>query len=105
MRGNLRSDLPKSGLLDFRLVHEHDWDVILDGIHAVTLGAFQIFRILPIFKRLFASRTDQHFQQFLRKHVHHFTSEAFRFSFFPSFFVNAIHSEVAQVLDQQVNRM
>ena len=47
---------------DGRLIHQHDGDVFFDRVHSVALGAFQAFRVLPVFKRLLAGRTNQDFQ-------------------------------------------
>ena len=48
--------------LDYRLIHQHDRDVVSDGVDPVALDALQAFRILTIFERVLARRTDQNIQ-------------------------------------------
>jgi hypothetical protein len=55
-------------LFDLCLIHQHDRDVVLDGIHSVALRALQALGILPVFERLLARRTNQNFQQILGNH-------------------------------------
>jgi len=41
-----------------RLVHQHDRNVVLDGIYPAALSAFQAFGILAVFERLLAGRAN-----------------------------------------------
>ena len=54
--------------LDLRFIDQHDGNVVLDWIDPVTLGAFQGFRVLTVFERLFAGRTNQNFQKVFGNH-------------------------------------
>lgn len=49
--------------LDRGLVDEHDGDVVFYPIHAMAVGALQSFRILTIFERMFALRTNEHIEK------------------------------------------
>jgi hypothetical protein len=50
------------------LVDEHDGNVVFDWVNAVAICTFQGFRILAVFERFLAGRTNQNFQQFFAKH-------------------------------------
>src|SRR5580692_8652662 len=54
--------------LDGRLIHQHDGNVVLHRVHSATLLAFQTLGILAILEGLFASGTDQYFEQVLGNH-------------------------------------
>ena len=54
--------------LDRRLINQHDGDVVFYRIDPVALGTFQAFRVLAVFKRLLASRTNEHFQKVFGNH-------------------------------------
>jgi hypothetical protein len=57
----------RSGL-DRRLIDQHDGNVVFDGIDPVTLGTLQTLRVLTVFERLFAGRTNQNFQKVFGNH-------------------------------------
>jgi hypothetical protein len=60
---------PKHRLrFDGRLVHQHDGDVVVHPIDAVTVGALQAFWILAIFERLLAGGTNQDVEEIFGKH-------------------------------------
>ncbi len=50
-------------------VDQHDWDIVFDRIDAVTLLAFEGFRLFTVFECLLAGGTDQDFQQVFGDHV------------------------------------
>src|SRR4051812_23783761 len=49
---------------DLRLVHQHDWNLIADGVDAVTLNAFEPAVIGLDLDHGLANGTDKDFQQF-----------------------------------------
>jgi hypothetical protein len=49
-------------------VNQHDWNVVLNGVNAAALAAFQALPVGVQNHRLFANRTDQHIEQILRNH-------------------------------------
>lgn len=54
--------------VDLSGVHQHDRDVVLNGVHTAAFGAFQAIPIGIQNHRLFANRADQHVKQILRNH-------------------------------------
>ena len=57
-----------SGGLNRRGIDQQDRNVILDGIHAPALRAFQTGRVFPQGKRLLAGGTNENIEQVLRNH-------------------------------------
>jgi hypothetical protein len=53
---------------DGRFVHQHDGDVVLHSIDAVTVGALQGFRILTVLERLLTGGTNQNVEEIFGKH-------------------------------------
>jgi hypothetical protein len=53
---------------DRRLIHQHDRNIVFHRIDPTTLRTFKSFRVLPIFERLLAGRTNEDLQQFLGNH-------------------------------------
>ncbi len=58
----------KLRLLEGRLIHQHDGDVVFHWVDAMALGTLQTLGLLAIFERLLARRADQNFQQILGNH-------------------------------------
>jgi hypothetical protein len=56
------------GLVDRGGVHEHDRDIILNGVNTAADAAFQALSVSIQNDRLFTDRADQHVQQILRDH-------------------------------------
>jgi hypothetical protein len=53
---------------DGRFIDKHDWDVILDSVDTVALGALQALRILAVFERLLVGGAHQNLQQIFGNH-------------------------------------
>ena len=53
---------------DGRFIDQHDRNIVFYRVDSVALGALQGFRILAVFERLLARRTDQDFQKFFGNH-------------------------------------
>lgn len=62
------SDLASLRGIDGGFVHQHDGDVVFDGIDAAALGAFERLSFVFQFERLFAERADEKIEQLLRNH-------------------------------------
>jgi len=54
--------------LDRGFVDQHDGYIVLHGIHAMALRAFQTLRLFTVLKRLFALGANQNFQQVFGNH-------------------------------------
>jgi len=52
-------------LLDSGLINQHHWNVVADGVHTVTLHAFQAASIRFQLHSRLAERANQDLQQFL----------------------------------------
>src|ERR1019366_8608529 len=57
-----------SGRVNRSGVHQHDRDVVLNGVHTAAFAAFQTFPVRLQDHRLLANRADQHLKQILRNH-------------------------------------
>lgn len=70
LNADSRGRCPCIGGLGFegRFVDQHDGNVVLDSIDAVTLGALQAFWILAILERVLAGGTNQDFEEIFGKH-------------------------------------
>ncbi len=54
--------------LDRRLIDQHDGDVVFHRVDPVALRTLQSLRILAVFERLLARRTNQDFQKVFGNH-------------------------------------
>jgi hypothetical protein len=54
---------------DGGFVDQHDGNVVLDSIYAVTLRALQGFRVLTVFERLLAGGTHEDFKEIFGEHT------------------------------------
>jgi hypothetical protein len=57
-----------SGGVDFGSIDEHDGDIVLNGVNAAAVAAFETFSVLMRDHRQFANRADQDVKQILRDH-------------------------------------
>ena len=57
-----------SGRVNRSGVHQHDRDVVLNGVHTAAFAAFQTLPVRIQDHRLLANRADQHVKQILRNH-------------------------------------
>src|ERR1700687_4303299 len=57
-----------SGGVDGSGVHQHDRNVVLNGVHTAAFAAFQTIPVRGRKHWLFANRADQHVKQILRNH-------------------------------------
>ena len=54
--------------LDGCFINQHDGNVVLNGVDAMTLRALQAFGILAIFERLLIGWANEHFKKFFSDH-------------------------------------
>ena len=59
---------PASGRVNRGGVHQHDRDVVLNGVDTAAFAAFQTFPVCIQDHWLLANRADQHIKQILRDH-------------------------------------
>jgi len=62
---------PISGRVDLGGFHQHDRDIVLNGVYTATFAAFQACAVRTQDHRLLANRADQHVEQILRNHRGH----------------------------------
>jgi hypothetical protein len=67
-RGFIPLNIGLSGGVNGGGIHEHDRNIIPDGIHALAFAAFQALAVHVEHDRRPANRTDQHVEQILRNH-------------------------------------
>src|SRR4029077_3671936 len=60
--------VPVSGRVNLGGVHQHDRDVVLNGVHTSAFSAFQTGPVCAQDHRLLAKRADQDVKQILRNH-------------------------------------
>ena len=60
--------VPGSGGVNLSRVHEHDRDVVLNGVNPAAFAAFQAFPVRVQDYLFLANRADQHVKQILRNH-------------------------------------
>src|SRR5437879_1890636 len=59
---------PISGRVDLGGFHQHDRDIVLNGVYTAAFAAFQACAVRTQDHRLLANRADQHVKQILRNH-------------------------------------
>jgi hypothetical protein len=58
----------QSGWVDNGFVHQHDWNVVPNGIHPATLATLQTLPFVLESEGFLADWANQHIQQILRNH-------------------------------------
>jgi hypothetical protein len=57
-----------SGGVDFGGIDEHDWDIVLNGVNAAAVAAFEALAVLMRHNRQLANGADQDVEQISRNH-------------------------------------
>ena len=70
-----------SGGIDYRLIDEHDGDIVANGIESVALCTLQTRAASFDLERLLADRADENIQQVLGDHLPDFESRSMKCQF------------------------
>ncbi len=69
MRGVLPARFQAASIVNLCGIHQHHWNIVLNGVHTAAFAAFQTLAVGIEDHRLLADRANQHVQHILRDHI------------------------------------